>query len=150
MYKPKPNQKSSFCEMQNILCLNCISKSKHKDQILLICVITVCSLIFTGQDEWNMLSITDIVLNHTANESPWLLEHPECAYNMHTAPHLRPAFLLDRTLWYFSEDVAAGKYASKGLPAEIKTEQHLKVVQCFLVMLQFIITSNYYRPPLHI
>ncbi len=30
-----------------------------------------------ARDEYGLLSLTDVVLNHTANDSPWLVEHPE-------------------------------------------------------------------------
>lgn len=30
-----------------------------------------------AKDEYGLLSLTDVVLNHTANDSPWLVEHPE-------------------------------------------------------------------------
>ena len=30
-----------------------------------------------AREEYGLLSLTDVVLNHTANDSPWLLEHPE-------------------------------------------------------------------------
>jgi len=30
-----------------------------------------------ARDEFGLLSLTDVVMNHTANNSPWLLEHPE-------------------------------------------------------------------------
>ena len=30
-----------------------------------------------ARDEYGLLGLTDVVLNHTANDSPWLLDHPE-------------------------------------------------------------------------
>lgn len=30
-----------------------------------------------AREEYGLLSLTDVVLNHTANDSPWLVEHPE-------------------------------------------------------------------------
>lgn len=79
------------------------------------------------KNDWEILSLTDLVYNHTANESPWILEHPECAYNVVNSPHLKPAYLLDRILWHFSEEVSLGKWAEKGVPAKISEELHLNV-----------------------
>jgi len=31
----------------------------------------------TAREEYGLLSLTDVVLNHTANDSPWLVDHPE-------------------------------------------------------------------------
>ena len=41
-----------------------------------------------AKEEYGLLSMTDIVLNHTASDSPWLIEHPEagpspsCTFNI--------------------------------------------------------------------
>lgn len=56
--------------------------------------------------EFGVLGIIDIVLNHTADNSPWLLEHPESAYNTKDCPHLYSAYVLDRALADFSDDFA--------------------------------------------
>ena len=34
-------------------------------------------LLQIAREEYGLLSLTDVVLNHTANDSSWLLEHPE-------------------------------------------------------------------------
>ncbi|VVC27660.1 Hypothetical protein CINCED_3A023505 [Cinara cedri] len=77
------------------------------------------------KNEWNVLSICDLVLNHTANESCWLLEHPECTYNMVNCPYLRPAYLLDYTLYHFTVEVSKGIWEFSGVPAVIDREEHL-------------------------
>lgn len=74
-----------------------------------------------------MLSVCDIVLNHTANETDWLWDHPECSYNLVNAPHLRPAYLLDVALAKFSADVSASNFSHRCLPPGINSEQHLEV-----------------------
>lgn len=65
--------------------------------------------------DYNMLSLTDIVFNHTANNSQWLRDHPEAGYNHITAPHLTSAIQLDKALIDFSVNLK--KY---GYPAELK------------------------------
>lgn len=70
--------------------------------------------------QWGMLSTTDVVWNHTANNSLWLEDHPEAGpetlsaiycislthfssgYNMLNSPHLEAAVLLDDALLDFS------------------------------------------------
>ncbi|MGH0153006.1 UNVERIFIED_CONTAM: hypothetical protein FKN15_047322 [Acipenser sinensis] len=79
--------------------------------------------------EWNIICITDVVYNHTAANSKWLMEHPECGYNLVNSPHLKPAWLLDRALWHLTCDVADGKYKDKGLPALIENDEHLSAIR---------------------
>ena len=79
-----------------------------------------------------VLSICDIVLNHTANESPFLVSHPECTYNCLNCPHLRPAYLLDATLFELTVQVAAGEWEMKGIPPVVETEDHLNVRNAFV------------------
>ncbi|KAK4454564.1 family 13 putative glycoside hydrolase [Podospora aff. communis PSN243] len=64
----------------------------------------------------SLLSLTDIVLNHTAHNSDWLLDHPEAGYNLTTAPWLESAYLLDTKL------LELGYSLKKlGLPTELKS-----------------------------
>ena len=77
------------------------------------------------RSEWKVMSIVDVVLNHTANNSPWLWDHPECSYNLDNSPHLKPAFLLDCALWHFTCQVADGLWTADGLPAAVNCEYHI-------------------------
>ena len=90
-----------------------------------------------AREEYGLLSLTDVVLNHTANDSPWLVEHPEAGrpldnprrcWNLHitltlgfspaNSPHLTPALELDSAIIEFSSSLS-----SKGLPTSIKSAQ---------------------------
>ncbi|KAI5866566.1 glycoside hydrolase family 13 protein [Durotheca rogersii] len=64
----------------------------------------------------SLLSLTDIVLNHTAHNTGWLLEHPEAGYNLTTAPWLESAYILDTQLLLFGS-----KLEELGYPTELKT-----------------------------
>lgn len=72
------------------------------------------------EQEYGLMSLTDVVWNHTANNSKWLEHHPECGYNIETAPHLRPAYELDTELLKFSKSLA-----SRGLPTHLNNEGDL-------------------------
>ncbi|KAH9839825.1 glycoside hydrolase family 13 protein [Rhodofomes roseus] len=74
-------------------------------------------LLRIARDEYGLLSLTDVVLNHTANDSPWLLEHPEAGYSPANTPHLTPALELDDAMIRFSKGLA-----SKGLPTIVSSE----------------------------
>ena len=71
------------------------------------------------QNQWSVLSVTDVVLNHTANETPWLLENPQVSYNLVNSPHLKGPFIFDRALYQVTIDICSGKVA---FPKEITSE----------------------------
>lgn len=100
----------------------------------------VVKVIQMMKKEWGMLSICDIVLNHTAKESQWIREHPECSYNCINSPHLRPAFLLDRMIFQVTLDIADGKLENDGIPKGVLNEPH------HFDVLQRIIHERYLPP----
>uniref|UniRef100_A0A0R3RYQ6 HDGE_amylase domain-containing protein n=1 Tax=Elaeophora elaphi TaxID=1147741 RepID=A0A0R3RYQ6_9BILA len=87
----------------------------------------LATLIKDLEKDFHLLSLQDVVWNHAARNALWLLEHPQCAYNLKNSPHLRPAYILDRLLYHFGIDVINGKYQNRNLNKEINTEEHLKI-----------------------
>ncbi|KAH6619445.1 glucanotransferase domain of glycogen debranching enzyme-domain-containing protein [Chaetomium sp. MPI-SDFR-AT-0129] len=75
----------------------------------------VAKMVESLEKNHSLLSLTDIVLNHTANNSKWLEEHPEAGYNLTTAPWLESAYLLDTKLLELSS-----KLQELGLPTEVE------------------------------
>lgn len=80
---------------------------------------------------WRVLSLTDLVFNHTAKDSPWIYEHPDSVYNLENSPHLRPAYIVDRIFHHFNIEVTDGKWSSRGIPCCICDEGHLQVSLSF-------------------
>lgn len=80
----------------------------------------VADLVQKMEHEYGLLSLTDVVWNHTANNSKWLEEHPESGYNINTAPHLRPAYELDSALLDYSS-----RLHSLGMPTHLSNEGDL-------------------------
>lgn len=66
--------------------------------------------------DWSILSMADLVYNHTSNDSPWLHKHPECAYNVVNSPHLVSAYLLDHIIWNLTRQAADGALRDRGIP----------------------------------
>ena len=100
-------------------------------------------IIESVRSEWGMVSICDIVLNHTANETAWLADHPEATYNLTNSPHLRPAFLLDRCVKRLARDIGEGVWVDRGLPrGEVSTPEHIETVRDLL--------TNHYLPMVRI
>ena len=84
------------------------------------------------REEWGLVSICDIVLNHTANETPWLAEHPEATYNLVNSPHLRPAFILDRAVKRLARDIGEGAWVDRGIPRVIsRMGLKFNTIKCF-------------------
>ena len=71
----------------------------------------------------SLLSLTDIVLNHVANNAKWLEEHPEAGYNLVTAPWLESAYELDTALLELG-----AKLESFGASSNPKTEDDLNKI----------------------
>lgn len=87
-----------------------------------------------AKEEFGLLSLTDVVLNHTANNSEWLLEHPEAGkrifvfpfqcfdilrigYSPLNSPHLTPALEIDDAIIEFSKSLKA-----RGLPTILTSQ----------------------------
>ena len=86
--------------------------------------VQVQSMIQQIRDVCGILSVTDVVWNHTACNSLWLEEHPDSGYNLKNSPHLRPAYELDESILDFSQSLAP----VYGKNPQISTEQDLKEV----------------------
>lgn len=55
------------------------------------------------------------------------MKHPESTYNLVNCPYLRPAYLLDYTLYQFSLEVSKGMWEFSGVPVIVDNEEHLGV-----------------------
>jgi glycogen debranching enzyme len=85
----------------------------------------VLQLVDFMNKNWGVMSLSDLVYNHTAKDSPWVWEHPECIFNMDNSPHLRPAYIIDRIFENFSLEVSKGKWEHEGIPKNVNSEEHL-------------------------
>lgn len=83
----------------------------------------VAKMIAKMEQEHGLLGLTDVVWNHTANNSKWLEQHPEAGYNLETAPWLESALELDTALLKYGE-----KLESYGLPPTLHSEDDLRKV----------------------
>lgn len=80
----------------------------------------VAKMIKSMEEEHELLGLTDVVFNHTANNSKWLESHPEVGYNVETAPWLESALVLDDALLEYSDQLE-----SLGLPTDLQTGSDL-------------------------
>ncbi|KAL1917905.1 uncharacterized protein VTP21DRAFT_3739 [Calcarisporiella thermophila] len=75
------------------------------------------------RNEFGLNCLSDVVWNHTAHNSEWLLEHPEAGYNLINSPHLAPAYELDTAFLDFS-----ARLKELGLPTVLTTRADLDKV----------------------
>lgn len=80
----------------------------------------VATLVSRMEKEYGLLTLTDVVWNHTAHNSKWLEDHPEAGYSVETAPWLESALELDTALLKFGDNLE-----SLGLPTEFSTVDDL-------------------------
>ena len=83
----------------------------------------VAVMIARMEKEHGLLGLTDVVWNHTANNSKWLEEHPESGYNIETAPWLESALVLDDGLLQFGNELEL-----YGLPTTLTSMDDLQKV----------------------
>ena len=76
-----------------------------------------------ARDEFGLMSLTDVVLNHTADNSVWLEEHPEAGYSPLNTPHLSPALEIDDVMIEFS-----GSLEANDLPTTIKSQSDIDML----------------------
>lgn len=82
-------------------------------------------LVESLEKKHSLLSLTDIVLNHTASNTQWLQEHPDAGYNLLTAPWLRSAYELDTKLLELGD-----KLEELGLPVNPQSvDDLLKIME---------------------
>ncbi|KAI9440605.1 glycoside hydrolase family 13 protein [Lactarius indigo] len=76
-----------------------------------------------ARDRYGLLHLTDVVLNHTANNSVWLEEHPEAGFSPLNFPHLIPALELDDAIIEFS-----GSLKDHGLPTAVTSMDDVELL----------------------
>lgn len=83
----------------------------------------IAEMVTKMESDYGLLALTDVVWNHTANNSKWLQEHPEAGYNVETAPWLEAALVLDDALLDYGENLK-----DLGLPTEFRTVDDLVAI----------------------
>lgn len=83
----------------------------------------VAEMVEKMETDYGLLGLTDVVLNHTSNNSKWLEEHPEAGYNVVSAPWLESAEILDDALCTFGANLS-----SYGLPTTLNNSGDLSQI----------------------
>jgi glycogen debranching enzyme len=109
-----------------------------------------------AREKYGLLSLTDVVLNHTANDSEWLVDHPEAGmtsdsshlflinpitgFSPANTPHLTPALELDTAILEFSSSLAA-----RGLPTIVTSEEDVeRLISAFHDVIEGLDLWQYY------
>ena len=82
----------------------------------------------TLRNENGLIGIVDIVLNHVANNSHWIEDHPEACFSTDLIPRLWPAWLVDETFQKISDEFARGNVPWCKSAPYIKNETDLNQV----------------------
>ena len=101
-------------------------------------ITTLAAFIKRMEHDLGVLTIADVVWNHTASDTNWLIDHPEAGYHVGNSPHLEPAALLDEALITLTQHMEAGQV--NGVPTHVQSEKDLS--HCFEYF------SNSILPPL--
>ncbi|KAL0231430.1 hypothetical protein GEMRC1_010834 [Eukaryota sp. GEM-RC1] len=56
------------------------------------------SFLLDAKHKLNLRFTIDMIYNHAASDSDWLVDHPECLYNLDNSAHLTSAFVLDEVI----------------------------------------------------
>ncbi|KAA6394530.1 MAG: glycogen debranching enzyme [Streblomastix strix] len=73
-------------------------------------------LLYRLEKEYGVLSMVDVVWNHTSTDSPWVTAHPEATYNLRNSPHLRLAYEIDRAIIALSDCIVFQNYTTAPPP----------------------------------
>ncbi|KAG9312806.1 glycoside hydrolase family 13 protein [Chiua virens] len=80
-----------------------------------------------AKEEYGLLSLTDVVLNHTAYDSEWLVHHPEAGYSPFNTPHLTPALELDDAIIELSASLQGNE-----IPARVTSQKDIDTLMAAL------------------
>eukprot|EP01147_Barroeca_monosierra_P006020 gene6020-7349_t len=91
----------------------------------------------------DLVFLIDVVYNHTSKEAPWLVDHPEAGYSLSNTPHLKPAYVLDCAIQWFSRKLDSGliTFDDHHISAILHSESEAK----FIVDVFFDTVTEYIR-----
>ncbi|CAD6192035.1 unnamed protein product [Caenorhabditis auriculariae] len=92
----------------------------------------VQNLVNEIEKEWGIITVQDVVWNHAAKNSKWLLENPNSSYNCYNSPHLRPAYVVDRCYHQFGKEVGEGVWTDRGVPPVVDNIHHISNIEYLL------------------